>query len=83
MWTLLNYLLYRDGFIDANGKHILLYYDTKDILKYLKIFNVTIAAASLSSKPKLVDELLDLFDINKYFAYKEIYWAIKSVHFEK
>ena len=60
-----------------------LYQDSRDILEILTKANILIAAASRTDDPPMAKKLLILFDINKYFSYKEIYPGSKVSHFKQ
>jgi len=54
-----------------------------EILKFLKSKGICLAAASRTEDPPAARELLTVLDIDKYFAYKEIYPGSKVTHFRK
>ena len=76
--------LWKNGkLIDQSGKLIRLYPNTIDVLKLLKKNNKIIAAASRTIRPTWALELLQIFDIEKYFDVKEIYPGSKIKHLKK
>ena len=60
-----------------------LYPDSRDILEILNKANVPIAAASRTDDPPMARNLLVLFDIDRYFSFKEIYPGSKVNHFKR
>ena len=66
--------------VDAEDRWIRLYPDVKEILEKLKEQGVIIAAASRTHEPNWANDLLQLFDIDRYFTIKEIYAGEKSTH---
>lgn len=60
-----------------------MYDDVIPILEKLKIRNKTIVAASRTYQSGWVQDLLNHFDIDKYFDLKEIYPASKLLHFNR
>ncbi len=66
--------------VDAEGRWIRLYPDVREILKKLKEHEYIIAAASRTHEPAWANDLLQLFDIDKYFTIKEIYAGEKETH---
>ena len=72
-----------NGFItDSDQRVIELYPDTKKILEKLKSENIPIAIASRTSEPGWARSLLELFEIEHFFTYQEIYPSSKTVHFK-
>ncbi len=69
--------------LDSSGDWIRLYDDVIPILEELKIKNKLIVAASRTYRPDWAQDLLNLFDIDKYFDLKEIYPSSKIRHFNK
>lgn len=71
-----------DGIIlDEDQRRIKLYPDVMDILNHLHDKNVLLAIASRTGAPDWADELMQLFDIKKYFDHFEIYPGSKLNHF--
>ena len=60
-----------------------LYNDVYQILDALHKRGFLIAAASRSHAPDIAQQLLELFGLDKFFTYKEIYPGTKLKHFEK
>ncbi|XP_028933452.1 magnesium-dependent phosphatase 1 [Ornithorhynchus anatinus] len=74
----------RDGVVrDSRGKTVRLYPDVPAVLDHLKGLGVPIAAASRTEEIQGAKQLLDLFNLSRYFAYKEIYPGCKVTHFER
>ncbi|XP_078007406.1 magnesium-dependent phosphatase 1 isoform X4 [Phascolarctos cinereus] len=74
----------RDGSVrDSNEKIVRLYPEVPDVLDRLHGLGVTIAAASRTGEIRGANQLLELFDLTKYFAHKEIYPGCKVTHFER
>ncbi|HRX17124.1 MAG TPA: magnesium-dependent phosphatase-1 [Spirochaetota bacterium] len=72
-----------DVVVDCRGGIISLYPDVKKILILLKEQGYRLAIASRTGEPEWASQLMDIFDIKKYFDYLEIYPASKLVHFDK
>jgi magnesium-dependent phosphatase 1 len=66
---------------DSNGRKISLYPHVLDLLNRLHKKPYTLAVASRTSAPDWADELMELFDIKKYFHHFEIYPGSKISHF--
>jgi len=72
----------RNGMIlDEDQREIRLYPDVTTILEWMKTKNVDMAIASRTGAPEWADELMELFDIKKFFSYFEIYPGSKINHF--
>lgn len=69
--------------LDSSGDWIRLYDDVLDILEELKGQNKHVVAASRTYQPGWAQDLLHLFDIDKYFDLKEIYPSSKIQHFKR
>ncbi|CAL8138306.1 unnamed protein product [Orchesella dallaii] len=69
--------------VDQNGETMTWYPEVPQVLEYLKSEGYAIAAASRTTKPPDALKLLEFFDWNKYFSYKEIYPGSKVTHFAK
>ena len=69
--------------LDQSNNEIELYPDVILVLEELKKNNRKIAAASRTFEPSWAQDLLHLFDIDKYFDLKEIYPSSKIQHFSK
>ncbi len=72
-----------NSLLDQSGSEMQLYPDVRAILEELKENNRKIAAASRTYEPGWAQDLLHLFDIDKYFDLKEIYPNSKIAHFKK
>ncbi len=68
---------------DQSGRWIRLYPEVQDILEKLKSMNILVAIASRTHEPEKAIQLLQLFDIGKYFDIKEIYPGSKITHLKK
>ena len=65
---------------DQQGRWIRLYPDSVGILKRLKKAGKILAVASRTNEPEWAKQLLQLFDIEKYFDIMEIYPGSKVTH---
>lgn len=65
---------------DQQGRWIRLYPDVLEILKMLKEAGKVLAVASRTNEPDWARQLLQLFDIEKYFDITEIYPGSKVTH---
>lgn len=68
---------------DQEKRWIRLYPDTIEVLKTLSQQQKIIVAASRTYEPEWANDLLEIFDIDKYFDVKEIYPGSKIRHMEK
>jgi magnesium-dependent phosphatase 1 len=68
---------------DSEGRWIRLYPDTLKVLEFLYNKNKIIAIASRTYQPLYAQELLNLFDLNRYLTHKEIYPGEKTIHLKK
>lgn len=66
---------------DEDQRKIRLYTDVLSILKELQSKKILLGVASRTGAPDWADELMQLFDIKKYFEYFEIYPGSKINHF--
>ncbi|WP_297092651.1 magnesium-dependent phosphatase-1 [uncultured Draconibacterium sp.] len=69
--------------LDQSGSEMQLYPEVIGIFDELQKNDKKIAAASRTFEPGWAQDLLHLFDINKYFDLKEIYPGTKVAHFKK
>ncbi|GFW60398.1 magnesium-dependent phosphatase 1 [Trichonephila clavipes] len=69
--------------VDASGKKIKCYPDVPGILQKLKNDGYILGIASRTEWPEGAKKLIQLFDWEKYFTYKEIYPGRKTTHFER
>lgn len=67
---------------DRNNYDVKMYPKTKQLLELLKGKGFLIAAASRTETPDIAETLLKLFDINKYFDFKQIFPDRKFKHFK-
>ena len=75
---------WEDGkLLDSSGDWIRLYDDVTNILEELKTRDKIVVTASRTYRPDWAQDLLHLFDIDKYFDLKEIYPSSKIQHFNK
>ncbi|XP_006012405.1 magnesium-dependent phosphatase 1 [Latimeria chalumnae] len=72
-----------DKVVDQAGRHIKLYKEVPDILKSVQAEGMAVAAASRTGETKGANQLLELFNLNQYFSYKEIYPGSKVTHFQR
>ncbi|MBN2509006.1 MAG: magnesium-dependent phosphatase-1 [Spirochaetales bacterium] len=71
----------RNGLIhDSRGRRLSLYPEVPAILKDLHQKHIPLAVASRSGEPGWAAELMQLFDIQRYFSHIEIYPGSKVVH---
>lgn len=68
---------------DDYGSLMRLYSDSLIILEELQSRSVPVAIASRTSRPDWANELLRLFDIDRFFEFKEIYSGSKIKHFSE
>ena len=68
---------------DSEGSKIVLYPDVPDILQTLHSQNYLMGLASRTGQPTWAKQLLELFQIDHYFNYKEIYPGSKIEHFNQ
>ena len=66
---------------DEDQRAIRLYADVRSILHELHEKNMLLGIASRTGAPDWADELMQLFDIKKYFKHFEIYPGSKINHF--
>ena len=66
---------------DEDQRRIRLYPEVKSILHKLHEKNVLLGVASRTGAPDWADELMQLFDIKKFFSHFEIYPGSKINHF--
>lgn len=69
--------------VDSHGQIIQHYKEVPDVLKYLHEEGYELGVASRTSEIQGAKQLLNLFNWNKYFKYKEIYPGCKINHFSK
>lgn len=67
---------------DADRSRIILYPDVSEILNRLEENNIPMAIASRTGAPSWAMQLLQLFEIDHFFSFKEIYPASKIKHFD-
>jgi len=77
------YVWRKGKLMDKEGRWIRLYPNTIDVLEKLVSENKIIVAASRTHQPSWANKLLELFDIDKHFACKEIYAGSKIIHLKK
>lgn len=77
------YVIKNGKVYDDDGSLMHLYGDVKIILEDLSSSNIDVAVASRTTEPGWANNLLRLFDLDKYFAYKEIYPSSKVKHFNE
>ncbi|GLV33828.1 hypothetical protein CBL_11287 [Carabus blaptoides fortunei] len=67
--------------VDTSGRKVKYYPEVPKMLETLHSEGYTLAVASRTSEIKGANQLLQLFDWDKYFSYKEIYPGCKVTHF--
>uniref|UniRef100_A0A8I5TUM1 Magnesium-dependent phosphatase 1 n=1 Tax=Pongo abelii TaxID=9601 RepID=A0A8I5TUM1_PONAB len=73
-----------DGTVrDRRGQDVRLYPEVPEVLKRLQSLGVPGAAASRTSEIEGANQLLELFDLIRYFVHREIYPGSKITHFER
>lgn len=78
------FMLYSNETIkDAHGKKLKIYPEVIQVLEILKANKILVAAASRTHAPPAAQEMLNKFDLDKYFDFKEIYPGEKTTHFQK
>ncbi|CAG2101996.1 unnamed protein product [Medioppia subpectinata] len=75
--------IWNGGVVDARGQKVGFYPEVPEVLKTLFSMGYTIGIASRTSAPEDAEELLSLFDWNKYITYKQIYPGCKTTHFNR
>ncbi len=74
---------WRNGkLLDQSNRWIRLYPDVIEILEKLKSENKKIVVASRTFEPTWANDLIKLFDIDRFFDFKEIYPSSKIHHFK-
>lgn len=68
---------------DSYGMKIKCYADVPEVLEKLHREGYTLAIASRTGEIEGANQLVQLFNWNKYFTYKEIYPGSKVRHFDK
>jgi magnesium-dependent phosphatase 1 len=68
--------------LDEDMRKIRLYPEVQSMLQNLYDQDVLLGVASRTSAPDWADELMQLFDIKKYFKFFEIYPGSKVSHFQ-
>ncbi|XP_040825338.1 magnesium-dependent phosphatase 1-like [Ochotona curzoniae] len=73
-----------DGTVrDKSGRDVRLYPEVPQVLERLQGLGVPIAAASRTGEIEGANQLLELFDLSRYFSHREIYPGSKVTHFER
>ncbi|XP_046931479.1 magnesium-dependent phosphatase 1 isoform X2 [Lynx rufus] len=73
-----------DGAVrDRRGQTVRLYPEVRDVLERLQGLEVPVAAASRTGEIEGANQLLKLFDLDRYFVHREIYPGSKVTHFER
>lgn len=72
-----------DFVLDSHGSKIMLYPDVVEILEYLERENILMGIASRTGEPTWARNLMELFEIENYFSYSEIYPSSKVKHFTR
>ena len=69
--------------LDRSGRWIRLFPETLNVLEFLKKEGKTIVVASRTHQPEWANQLLQLFNIDRYFDIKEIYPGSKKNHLNR
>ncbi|KOC67394.1 Magnesium-dependent phosphatase 1 [Habropoda laboriosa] len=69
--------------VDFDGQTIRYYKEVPEVLKHLSEEGYELGVASRTSEIQGAKQLLNLFNWEKYFKYKEIYPGSKLTHFSK
>uniref|UniRef100_A0A9L0IRH7 Magnesium dependent phosphatase 1 n=1 Tax=Equus asinus TaxID=9793 RepID=A0A9L0IRH7_EQUAS len=73
-----------DGAVrDRRGQTVRLYPEVPEVLERLQGLGVPVAAASRTSETEGANQLLELFDLVRYFVHREIYPGSKVTHFKR
>ncbi|XP_059954192.1 magnesium-dependent phosphatase 1 [Mesoplodon densirostris] len=73
-----------DGTVrDRRGQAVRLYPQVPEVLERLQGLGVPVAAASRTGEVEGANQLLELFDLVRYFVHREIYPGSKVTHFER
>uniref|UniRef100_A0A670ZY82 Magnesium dependent phosphatase 1 n=1 Tax=Pseudonaja textilis TaxID=8673 RepID=A0A670ZY82_PSETE len=73
-----------DGSVqDQNQRPVRLYPEVPEVLHLLDSEGIAMAAASRTGEIQGARQLLDLFGLNRYFRYTEIYPGSKTTHFQR
>uniref|UniRef100_A0A1W7RFV8 Magnesium-dependent phosphatase 1 n=1 Tax=Agkistrodon contortrix contortrix TaxID=8713 RepID=A0A1W7RFV8_AGKCO len=73
-----------DGSVqDRNKRPVNLYPEVPEVLHQLESEGIAMATASRTGEIQGAKQLLDLFDLNRYFRYTEIYPGSKITHFQR
>ncbi|XP_004421240.1 PREDICTED: magnesium-dependent phosphatase 1 isoform X2 [Ceratotherium simum simum] len=73
-----------DGTVrDRLGQAVRLYPEVSEVLERLQGLGVPVAAASRTSEIEGANQLLELFDLVRYFVHREIYPGSKVTHFKR
>lgn len=67
--------------IDQSGKYVRHYPDAPRVLQYLKNNQVSVATASRTSEIHGANQLIDFYNWDQFFEYKEIFPGRKTTHF--
>ncbi len=67
--------------MDATNREVKYYAEVPKILSYLEAEGYDLGVASRTSEIQGANQLLELFNWNKFFRYKEIYPGSKDRHF--
>lgn len=77
-------VFHRSGqIVDTHGQKIKYYEEVPKILEYLKNEGIKIGVASRTSEIDGANQLLNLFNWNRFISFKEIYPGSKISHFNK
>ncbi|XP_060112729.1 magnesium-dependent phosphatase 1 isoform X1 [Heteronotia binoei] len=68
---------------DRNGQAVKLYSEVPAVLERLHQEGIPMAAASRTGEVQGANQLLDLFSLDRFLRYKEIYPGSKVTHFQR
>uniref|UniRef100_A0A8D0HS91 Magnesium-dependent phosphatase 1 n=1 Tax=Sphenodon punctatus TaxID=8508 RepID=A0A8D0HS91_SPHPU len=69
--------------LDSNGQHVRLYPETMAVLEQVHSKGIPIALASRTGEVQGARQLLEMFGLERYVRYEEIYPGSKAIHFQR
>lgn len=81
--TIPPYKMENGKLLDSEGAHIRIYPEVTMILEQLKAQGKKVAIASRTTSPRIARKLMDIFDLNRFVDFEEIFPASKNEHFIK
>ncbi len=76
------FIKHNNDILDAKGNKIVLYNNVEKLLESIKSSGKKLGIASRTSAPHIANELLELFNLRRYFDFIEIFPAEKTKHFQ-